>query len=188
MKKGASIAQTTCFATTRSAKVAWWHRSGSQSSPCTKKLNRDLDMQKADHPLSPGCPERRTAQPLINIFFMELYHSACEALPEHQHTEGVDGQIMQETEDPQAVGIPPKDIEEIFTWTPEAALSECTVHFLSPNASAPMQHLPPGKPVTLFWQFLAWCEAMQSPGSACGPRGEVLEHPTIMVFLLVCMD
>ena len=108
---------------------------------------------------------------------MELYHSACEDLPEHQHTDDVDGQIMQDTEDPQAVGIPPKDIEEIFTWTPEAALSERTAHFLGPNAPAPMRHLPPGKPVTLFWQFLAWCEAMQSLGGPGGPEVRSLSTP-----------
>ena len=142
-----------------------------------KKLNRDIDMRKAGRPLSTGQPQRQTVRPLIDLFFMELYHSASEDLPEHQHAEDVDGQIMQDTEDPQAVGIPPKDIEEIFTWTPEAALSERAVHFLGPNASAPMRHLPPGKPVTLFWQFLAWCEAMQSLGGPGGLELQSLSTP-----------
>ena len=38
-------------------------------------------------------PERQTATPLIDMFFMELYHGAAEDLPENTHTHDVDAYI-----------------------------------------------------------------------------------------------
>ena len=135
-----------------------------------KRLHRCLDMRKK-LPGESGSgtrPERQTATPLIDLFFMELYHGAAEDLPENIHTHDVDGEIEKDHEE-SAVHCPDgTSIADLFNWTPEAAISERAAHFIGPNVSAPVRHLPPGKPITLFWQFLAWYEAIRDIAGSSG--------------------
>ena len=117
-----------------------------------KKLRHELDMRKI-WGSSRKRLERRQASDLVNLFFMELYHGSCEDLPENSmHFQGDDAfKAGKEVEAP----------VDIFGWTPEAAISERAAHFLSPNPAVPMRHLPPGSPVSLFWQFKAWWAALE---------------------------
>ena len=56
----------------------------------------------------------------------------------------------------------PEDVCKVYSWTPEVALSTRVAHFVGPDATAPVRHLPPGKPITLFWQLKAWTSAIQT--------------------------
>ena len=143
---------------------------GTTPKSLMKRLHRCLDMRKK-LPGESGAgtrPERQTATPLIDLFFMELYHGAAEDLPENIHTNDVDADIEKDHNEP-AVHCPQESsVADLFNWTPEAAISERAAHFIGPSASAPVRHLPPGKPMTLFWQFLAWYEAIRDVAGSCG--------------------
>ena len=96
-----------------------------------------------------------------------LNHGAAEDLPEHTRTHDVNGEIEKDHEE-SAVHCPDgTSIADLFNWTPEAAISERAAHFIGPNASAPVRHLPPGKPI-LFWQFLAWFELIRDIADSSG--------------------
>ena len=102
---------------------------------------------------------------------MEMYHGAAEDLPENIHTNDVDGDI-QKDQDEAAVHCPDAEtVNDIFHWTPEAAISERAAGFLGPNTSAPVRHLPPGKVITLYWQFVAWFQALQEIARGMGADG-----------------
>lgn len=143
---------------------------GTTPRTLAKRLHRTVDMRKKLPGDSGARPERQTATPLIDLFFMELYHGAAEDLPENDHTHDVDAGIQQDHEQLPVHCPQEASISDLFTWTPEAAISERAAHFIGPNASAPVRHLPPGKPITLFWQFLCWFEAIRematSPSTA----------------------
>jgi hypothetical protein len=134
---------------------------GTTEKSIMKKMKRTLDMRKTLPGDSRERPERQTATPVIDIFFMELYHGAAEDLPENVHVNDVDGDI-QKDHDESAVHCPTAEtVNDIFHWTPEAAISDRAAAFIGPQASAPVRHLPPGKPMTLYWQFIAWFTALQ---------------------------
>ena len=69
-------------------------------------------------------PERQTATPLIDLFFMELYHGAAEDLPENTHTHDVDADIDKDHEESTVHCPDAASIADLFNWTPEAAISE----------------------------------------------------------------
>ena len=99
---------------------------------------------------------------------MELYHGAAEDLPENTHTHDVDADIDKDHEESTVHCPDDASIADLFNWTPEAAISERAAHFIGPNASAPRRHLPPGKPTTLYWQFLAWYESIRDVAGSSG--------------------
>ena len=141
---------------------------GTTPKTLMKRLHRCLDMRKKLPGESGTRPERQTATPLIDLYFMELYHGAAEDLPENIHTHNVDAEIEKDHKE-SAVHCPDgTSIADLFNWTPEAAISERAAHFIGPNTSAPVRHLPPGKPITLFWMFLAWYEAIRDIAGSSG--------------------
>ena len=107
--------------------------------------------------------ERRTARNVVDLFFMEQYHACAEDLPENLHAGDLDPTFAGEE-------APPDDISKVFNWTPEAALAERIPHLLGPEPDAPTRHLPPGKPVLLFWQMKAWWAAIQEITSKKSPH------------------
>ena len=143
---------------------------GTKPQTLMKRMHRCLDMRKK----LPGesgegtRPERQTATPLIDLFFMELYHGAAEDLPENTHTYDVDADIDKDHEESTVHCPDAASIADLFNWTPEAAISERAAHFIGPNASAPRRHLPPGKPTTLYWQFLDWYESIRDVAGSSG--------------------
>ena len=62
-------------------------------------MKRTLDMRKTLLGDARERPERQTASPIIDIFFMEQYHGAAEDLPENVHTNNVDGDIQKDREE-----------------------------------------------------------------------------------------
>ena len=84
------------------------------------------------------------------------------------HTHDVDADIDKDHEESTVHCPDAASIADLFNWTPEAAISERAAHFIGPNASAPRRHLPPGKPTTLYWQFLSWYEAIRDVAGSSG--------------------
>ena len=99
-------------------------------------------------------PHLRFARNLVDLFFMEIYHNQCEDLPENMHIEDVEAMFSSDKL--------PEEVGKVYSWTPEVALSERVAHFVGPDAAAPVRHLPPGKPITLFWQLKAWSSAIST--------------------------
>ncbi|CAJ1363954.1 unnamed protein product, partial [Effrenium voratum] len=105
---------------------------------------------------------------LVDMFFLELYHQSAEDLPETFQARDVDLQIAadngeQAEGEPQSYMYQVSNVAEIFSWTPEAAIAQNIMALSTVDLSAvPIRHLPPGKPMSLFWQFQAWCEAAES--------------------------
>ncbi len=62
-----------------------------------KTIYRRL-IQAADVHRFAQAPRRAPATFGVNLFFMELYHSSCEGLPEHIHTTDVDEKVRQDVE------------------------------------------------------------------------------------------
>ena len=134
---------------------------GTTERSLSKKMKRTLDMRKTLPGDARERPERQTASPIIDIYFMELYHGAAEDLPENVHVNDVDAHIQRD-HDESTVHCPSAEtVNDMFTWTPEAAISDRAAGFIGPQSSAPVRHLPPGKPITLYWQFVAWFTALQ---------------------------
>ena len=98
--------------------------------------------------------ERRFASNLVDMFFIELYHSISEDLPETFHLKDVDALIEGGSD----ANTP--ETFDTFSWTPEASLADGAATLLLPDARAPVRHLPPGKPAYLFKQFEVWWEAL----------------------------
>ena len=102
------------------------------------------------------------------MFFLELHHQSAEDLPETFQARDVDLQIAadngeQAEGEPQSYMYQVSNVAEIFSWTPEAAIAQNIMALSTVDLSAvPIRHLPPGKPMSLFWQFQAWCEAAES--------------------------
>ena len=90
---------------------------GTTPQTLMKRLHRCLDMRKK-LPGKPGTrPERQTTTPLIDLYFMELYHGAAEDLPENIHTHDVDTEIEKDHKE-SAVHCPDgTSIADLFTWT-----------------------------------------------------------------------
>ena len=139
---------------------------GTGKNAIRKKLKKSVDMRKT---WGAGWrPGRRTAMNRVDLFFTELYHNQCEDLPEHLHMEDVDEVLVK--------GEMPEGLDKVYNWTPEACLSEQAAMFTGPDVSAPVRHLPPGKPMLLFWQFKAWWHAVED---ALGrPSWQGAEYPT----------
>ena len=133
-----------------------------------KRLKHGVDLRKRWTSAS-WRPQVRVARNLVDFFFMELYHSQAEDLAETQHIEDVNNTI---SENGSFSNVSP----EIFSWTPEAALTERIPHFMTPDPSTPRRHLPPGKPMTLFWQLRAWWEAIQEI-AANNPQSAAMGKP-----------
>lgn len=84
-----------------------------------------------------------TAFNLVDRFFAELYQSAAEPLPHGlDFVEGSDGPTLE-------LGIVP--------YTGDQALVG-----MDPVPGTAVRHLPPGKPMDLYWQFLATWDAVTS--------------------------
>ena len=133
-----------------------------------KKLQGVVDMRRNIND-SVGMPSRPQLQAnLVDMVFLELYHQCAEDLPETLHAKDVDAQISLDHNfevegDPQMYQRQISNITEIFSWTPEAALAQNIISLSSVDLSTvPCRHLPPGKPMGLYWQFQAWCEAVQA--------------------------
>ena len=102
---------------------------------------------------------------LVDMFFLELYHQSAEDLPETFQAQDVDARMSMEQgfEVGADMALYTKQIEkveEVFSWTPEAAISQNIMALSAVSLSTvPVRHLPPGKPMALYWQFQSWCEA-----------------------------
>ena len=108
----------------------------------------------------------------MDMFFLEPYHQTAEDLPESYHTVAVDATMSHDAGfdvdgDTALYAKQISKVDEVFSWTPEAALSQSIMALGSVDLSTvPCRHLPPGKPMGLFWQFQAWCDAAASFGGA----------------------
>ena len=121
----------------------------------TKRVNREVDMR---HTHQASRLYAQHASRVIDFFFIDLYHTSSEDLPEHEHKcEDVDKSIADDMEAPLEVLCP--KLEETFSWTPEASIAETVAHLVGPTSDAPLRHLSPGTVVSLYWQFLAWFDA-----------------------------
>ncbi|WP_353239621.1 hypothetical protein [Limnohabitans sp.] len=69
---------------------------GTTPKTLMKCLHRCLDMRKKLPGESSTRPERQTTTPLIDLYFMELYHGAAEDLPENIHTHDVGAEIEKD--------------------------------------------------------------------------------------------
>lgn len=70
-------------------------------------------------------------------------------------------------------------VEEFFSWTPEAAISQNIMALSAASLSTvPVRHLPPGKPMALYWQFQSWCEAAAN----CSGRPNNVKTPSWSTF------
>ena len=127
---------------------------GTSEPTLLRRVRMSLDLRKSWVGGPRQMVERRTARNYVDLFFMELYHACAEDLPENLHAGDLDPTFAGEE-------APPDDISKVFNWTPEAALAERIPHLLGPEPDAPTRHLPPGKPVLLFWQMKAWWAAIQ---------------------------
>ena len=93
------------------------------------------------------------------MFFLELYHQSAEDLPETFQAQDVDAQMSMEQgfEVGTDMALCTKQIEkveEVFSIAQNImALSAVSL------STVPLRHLPPGKPMALYWQFQSWCEA-----------------------------
>lgn len=145
-----------------------------------KKLQGVVDMRRK---INGGAanPTRASVQAnLVDMFFLELYHQTAEDLPETFQAQDVDKQIsMEHGFDAEAADMALyakqiSKVEEVFSWTPEAAIAQSMMALSSVDLSTvPCRHLPPGKPMALYWQFQSWCEAAASfsgdPGAVKTP-------------------
>lgn len=82
-------------------------------------------------------------------FFMELYISAAEALPEVE----IPAEKPEEAED--------LEFTKSFRWCMEIDVPERINLLVGDSASAPLRFLPPGRLMDLWYQFLSWCETQR---------------------------
>lgn len=82
-------------------------------------------------------------------FFMEVYISAAEALPE----------VEAPAEKPEEVqGL---EFSKSFRWSMEIDVPERINLLVGEGASPSLRYLPPGRLMDLRWQFLSWCETQR---------------------------
>ena len=100
----------------------------------------------------------------VEQFFVELYHSAAEMLPEMPDCElaDVDWSIdkdelaqVQSTESKSKGTAPPTQAKMIPDWDPGTALLEHQM-LLGSHENLPMKHIQHSKPIDLWWLYLAW--------------------------------
>ena len=133
-----------------------------------KRLQGVVDMRRRFNSTSPMPNEAPLQTNLVDMFFLELYHQTAEDLPETFRAQDVDAQISMEQGfevegDTAKYAKQIAKVDEVFTWTPEAAISQSIMSLSSVDLSkVPCRHLPPGKRMALFWQFQSWCEAAAS--------------------------
>ena len=122
---------------------------------------------------------------LTSMFFLELYHQSAEDLPETLQVQHVDENISADQDGDAPVYMRQVSTEaEVFSWTPEAAIVQNIMALSTVDLSTvPVRHLPPGKPMSLFWQFQAWCEAVQKIAGA-----DAIKVPSWSTFWRVWWD
>ena len=131
-----------------------------------KKVQGVVDMRQRLN--STAAMPRATVQTnLVDMFFLELYHQTAEDLPETFASQDVDAQMSMEQGfqvegDMSLYAKQLAKVEEVFTWTPEAAIAQSIMALSVDLSTVPCRHLPPGKPMALYWQFQSWCEAAAS--------------------------
>ena len=129
-----------------------------------KKVQGVVDMRRKLNNSS-TMPRESLQANLVDMFFLELYHQSAEDLPETFKAQDVDAQMSMEQgfEVGSDMALYTKQIEkvdEVFAWTPEAAIAQNIMALSAVSLSTvPCRHLPPGKPMALYWQFQSWCEA-----------------------------
>jgi hypothetical protein len=129
-----------------------------------------------------GCIDRRqfngrratVASLSVDQFFLELYHSAAESLPEMPDCEvaNVDWSIAADEEAKVSVLSPEstegcqKRLESaVFDWDPGSALLRDQLE-LGTQAKLPMKHIQHSKPIDLWWLYLAWVSLRCPLGSS----------------------
>ena len=146
-----------------------------------KKLQGVVDQRRRISHGEPISTKPALQRNFTSMFFLELYHQSAEDLPETLHVQHVDENIsasLGENDCDAPTYLHQISTEsEIFSWTPEAAIVQnimtlCTVDL----STVPVRHLPPGKLMSLFWQFQAWCEAVQ------GLAGQAIKRPSWSTF------
>ena len=164
-----------CFAGQRVCVAGLCGLLGIGKKSLMKKLQGIVDMRRRLSNSS-TMPKASLQANLVDMFFLELYQQSAEDLPETFPSQDVDAQISMEQgfEVEGNMALYTKQIakvEEVFSWTPEAAIAQNIMSLSSVDLSTvPCRHLPPGKPMALYWQFQSWCEAA---ANFCGDSSAV---------------
>ena len=114
--------------------------------PEVKKELSKVNMAQRIHP----------QRDLCNHFFLELYLTCAEDLPEFEHSaKNVDDMIEKGTSEEVTLKF-----DKSFVYSTEIPIAE-RVNMLvgGSDVKCHMRFLPPSKPMDLWYQFLAWCES-----------------------------
>ena len=114
-----------------------------------------------------GLPHERPQRHIVDHFFTTLYVGAAEDLPEIATMHGVDAAIEGN------VDCSPES-ELGLGWQPDAPVPELLVALS--QGTARTRHLPPGKPIDVWWQFLAWFSANRRVARVDETDLEVEDH------------
>eukprot|EP00438_Fugacium_kawagutii_P007703 Skav231388 [mRNA] locus=scaffold6335:4778:7274:- [translate_table: standard] len=100
--------------------------------------------------LAPSAHQRIALQRSVcSHFFMEVYISAAEALPEVETP-------AEKTEEVEGL-----EFSKSFRWCMEIDVPQRINLLVGEDASPPVRYLPPGRLMDLWWQFLSWCETQR---------------------------
>ena len=113
----------------------------------------------ANDPWGGGCTEgAMPCQPIlqksVRAHFMEMYLSTAEALPEVE--------AMPDNVDDKAPGL---QFKRSSRWNLEAGVPTRITLLLDKTQEVPLRHLPPGRLIELWWQFLSWSESQRLAGA-----------------------
>ncbi|CAE7558087.1 unnamed protein product [Symbiodinium sp. CCMP2592] len=96
----------------------------------------------------------------VDQFFLEMYHSAAEFLPEDDtcHMENVDWTVQQEElQESQApdLGRDDEDLAPMLGWDPEKSWLHTAIASAA-DAHLPKRYVQHKKPIDIWWLYLAW--------------------------------
>ena len=105
-----------------------------------------LDLRKTSD-VYPSRPRKAPQRDMVSHFFMELYLTAAESLPEQEvELDDGDGSTTE------------------TAWLLDIDIPDRVHALFNSNQAVPVKHLPPGQSSDLWWQFLSWHEARKKQG------------------------
>ena len=154
----------------------WTHLLGTSQNSIRNAIHGNPDMRRTEVGSVSSPATRHAPQSgLVDIFFLELYQSAAEPLPEDEQCApgdfaeiGIDNAIAAaesrgpgNEQDPWAEIF---DADSLQEWNPD--LPNPTQHVAAavglgrpePVLGLPRRYLPHGTPSDLFWMFVSWCQ------------------------------
>ena len=102
----------------------------------------------------------------VDCFFLEVYQSAAEALPEDDqcHITGVDQSIERGRGADALPGTGPQADNDVDLkdWDPDRPIIDNIANFTGACTGIVHRWLPHGTLMDLWWQFLAWCSVLST--------------------------